>query len=384
MTFRPTLRAAVVAVALLVLVGCKGRTPSYQWQLPAGYPEPMVPADNPMTMAKVELGRWLFYEPRLSITERFSCASCHRQQLAFSDGLARAVGATGEQHPRSAMSLVNSAYSARLTWANPLLSQLEFQALTPLFGERPVEMGMAGKEQDIVRLIRTDERYRTAFPVAFPGDQDPYSVLNTVRAIASFVRSIVSFETPYDRYVCGDETAMTAEQVRGMDLFFSERLECFHCHGGINFSDSSTHASAIVDSVGFHNTGLYNIDGVGAYPADNTGLHDFTGERRDMGRFRAPSLRNVTLTAPYMHDGSIATLDAVLDHYAAGGRALDEGPHRGSDGSKNPYKSEFVTGFELNAEERRAMLAFLDALTDRSVLTAARYSDPHSVKPAQR
>lgn len=363
-------------ISVLSLAGCTDAPESYRWDLPSGYPEPVVPADNPMTEVKVELGRWLFYDRRLSVTEDFACASCHLQDRSFTDGQGRATGATGEQHPRGSMSLLNVAYASRLTWANPLLDKLEIQALTPLFGESPVEMGMSGREQHIVSLLRTEPLYADAFPKAFPDDADPYSILNVVRALASFVRSIVSFDAAYDRYLAGDQSAMSPAALRGMDLFFSERLECFHCHGGINFTDSTTHANAVVETFGFHNTGLYNLNAAGEYPKDNTGLYDFTGERRDMGRFRAPSLRNVALTAPYMHDGSIGTLSEVLDHYAAGGREIGAGPLQG-DGAKSPFKSEFVPGFELSAEERRDVLAFLAALTDESVLSAERFADPH-------
>ena len=369
-------RALFVGIGLFAIAGCEDRGTTYQWDLPDGYPAPVVPADNPMTDLKVELGRWLFYDPRLSVTGDFACASCHRQSLSFTDGKPRAVGATGEMHPRGAMSLLNVAYASRLTWANPLLDKLEVQALTPLFGESPIEMGMSGREQTIIALIEGEPFYADAFRRAFPTDDDPYSILNVVRAVGSFVRSIVSFDAAYDRYIAGDLNAMTPAAVRGMDLFFSERFECFHCHGGINFTDSSTHSNALVETFGFHNTGLYNVNGAGAYPKDNTGLYDFTGERRDMGRFRAPSLRNVTLTAPYMHDGSIDSLEEVLDHYAAGGRQIASGPLQG-DGAKSPFKSEFVPGFDMEEQERRDLLAFLASLTDESVLSEARFSNPH-------
>jgi cytochrome c peroxidase len=353
--------------------------PGYAWQLPDNVPLPVVPADNPMTALKVELGRYLFYDRRLSINGRSACGTCHRQSLAFTDGLAHAIGATGEPHPRSAMSLVNVAYATRLTWANQLLEKLEIQAMTPLFGEKPVEMGMAGRDADIIELLRTDALYRDRFPAAFLHDEDAYSVLNVLRATASFVRSIVSFDSPYDRYLRGDPSAMSATALQGMALFFSERLECFHCHGGYLFSDSSTHADAAVDSVGFHNNGLYNVDGRGAYPPDNTGLNAITGERRDMGRFRAPSLRNIAVTAPYMHDGSIATLDDVIRHYEAGGRTIGSGPWVG-DGSRSPYKSTFIKGFLLTDEERVELLAFLEALTDTTVLQDPRFADPFEMQ----
>jgi cytochrome c peroxidase len=247
--------------------------------------------------------------------------------------------------------------------------------MVPLFGEEPVEMGMSGRDAQIVELIQADDYYRDAFSNAFPGDADPYSLVNVLRALASFVRSIVSFDSAYDRFLLGDSSAMSKSALRGMSLFFSERLECFHCHGGYQFTDSNTHANAVVESVGFHNNGLYNVGGTGAYPTENTGLYAITGERRDMGRFKAPTLRNIAVTAPYMHDGSIATLDEVVSHYAAGGRSISDGNYAG-DGSRNPFKSMFIKGFTLSEEERADLLAFLDSLTDRSVLTDPTLADP--------
>jgi cytochrome c peroxidase len=328
-----------------------------------------------MNLAKVELGRWLFYDTRLSGNQTMSCATCHIQALAFTDGKARSIGSTGVVHPRSSMSLVNAAYASRLTWANPLLDRLEDQALTPLLGDNPIEMGLGGQEKRFADLLRSDTNYSRLVSAAFPRDEDPHSILNGLRAISAFVRTILGYDSRYDRYLRDDTTALSESGERGMELFFSERLECFHCHGGFNFTDSTTHADSRVDRVGFHNTGLYNLDGEGAYPVDNTGLFDMTGERRDMGRFRAPSLRNVAVTAPYMHDGSIPTLEEVIAHYERGGRLLEEGPFAG-DGRLSPFKSEFVTGFELDNQERDDLLAFLESLTDESLLYDQRFSDP--------
>lgn len=368
----------VVAAALLaVLAGwwwLRGED-EYAWQLPGDIPPPQVPADNPMNRAKVELGRWLFYDTRLSGNQTMSCATCHIQGLAFTDGKPRSIGSTGQVHPRSSMSLVNVAYASRLTWANPLLARLEDQAIIPLLGDDPVEMGLGGREERAAKLLRTEAHYSALVRRAFPGDADPHSFLNAVRAIAAFVRTIISYDAPYDRYLAGDIGAMSEAAQRGMELFFSERLECFHCHGGFNFTDSTTHANTTVERVGYHNTGLYNVGASGAYPADNTGLYDMTGERRDMGRFKAPSLRNVAVTAPYMHDGSVATLEAAVDNYRRGGRLIESGPLAG-DGRLNPYKSEFVLGFDLSDAERDDLVAFLEALTDESVLTEERFSDP--------
>ena len=365
--------AAVIAVALALT--WYSTRPEWRWDLPADLPPPQVPADNPMNAPKVELGRWLFYDPRLSGNGTMSCATCHIQSMAFTDGMPRSLGSTGEVHPRSSMSLVNVAYASRLTWANPLLDRLEDQALTPLLGERPVEMGLKNGEQRFAALLRGESHYSELARRAFPSDADPHSLLNGVRAISAFIRTINSFDAPYDRYLAGDAGAMSEAAQRGMELFFSERLECFHCHGGFNFTDSTTHANTDVDRVGYHNTGLYNLDGRGGYPLENTGLFDMTGEVRDMGRFKAPSLRNIAVTAPYMHDGSVATLQDVIAHYERGGRLIEEGAQAG-DGRLSPFKSEFVTGFELTDGEREDLLAFLEALTDQSVLTDPSFADP--------
>ena len=369
-----------LVLAVLVLAGAAAylhwSTPiAWQWDLPPNIPRPVVPKDNPMNVAKVELGRWLFYDTRLSGNKTMSCATCHLQQLAFTDGRPHSIGSTGEVHPRSAMTLVNSAYASRLTWANPQLDRLEDQALTPLFGENPIEMGMSGRETELADLLRSEARYAELAKAAFPEDEDPNSIVNAVRAIAAFVRTINSFNAPYDRYLAGETGAISASAERGMELFFSEKAECFHCHGGFNFTDSSTHANTRVDQVGFHNTGLYNIDDAGAYPAENTGLYDMTGKQADMGRFKAPTLRNIALTAPYMHDGSVVSLDDALAHYERGGRLITEGPHAG-DGKLSPFKSEFVKGIKLTEEERADLIAFLHALTDESVLANPAWSDP--------
>ena len=363
------------ALIILAVVVYSNRPVAFDWQLPDDYPAPQVPYDNPMSVAKVELGRWLFYDTRLSGNNTMSCGSCHLQILAFTDGRASSIGSTGAPHPRSSMSLVNVAYASRLTWANPLLDRLEDQALTPLLGDNPVEMGMAGRDAEIAALLKSDRNYEQLAKTAFPNDENPYSVLNAIRAIAAFVRSIVSFDSAYDRFLAGDPAAISPAAEKGMTLFFSERLECFHCHGGFNFTDSTTHANTDRERVGFHNNGLYNIDQSGAYPEDNTGLFDMTGAVRDMGRFKAPSLRNIALTKPYMHDGSIATLEEVLNHYSRGGRLTKSGETAG-DGRLNPFKSEFIGGFDLNDSERAQLIEFLESLTDKSVLTDERWSDP--------
>ena len=382
----------VGATAALVASACGGLVPidtgttgggssSFDFGLPAGVPKPRIPADNPMTRAKVELGRHLFYDARLSLNETQACASCHLQDRAFTDGLATSVGSTGDHTPRGSMSLVNVAYLTTLTWANPALVALEDQALVPMFGEHPVELGLAGQEETLLERLGADPTYATLFQAAFPATDEPLSLASVVRALASFERALLSFSSPYDRYAYGGEPdALDERAKRGRDLFFSDSLECFHCHGGFNFSDSTAHEGTAIVETMFHNTGLYNLNGSGAYPAANTGLYEHTGVASDMGRFRAPTLRNIALTAPYMHDGSIATLDAVLDHYAAGGRTLASGPNAGV-GSASPLKSEFVNGFTLTQDDRADLLAFLESLTDPTLATRADLSNPWAAAP---
>jgi cytochrome c peroxidase len=348
----------------------------FRWRLPLGFPPPRVPYDNPMSDEKVALGRHLFYERRLSRDGTLACATCHDPARAFTDGRARAVGVTGEVHPRGSMSLANVAYSPVLTWANPLLKRLEQQALVPMFGERPVEMGLAGREKALLATLRADARYGSLFREAFPGEDDPFTLGNLTRALASFQRTLISGTSPYDRFKNGRQPdAISDAAKRGEALFFSDRLECFHCHGGFTFSQTVDHEGKPAPEVEFHNTALYNLDGQGSYPAGGQGLLEVTGRAADMGRFKPPTLRNVAVTAPYMHDGSIATLAEVLDHYAAGGRTIAVGPHAGI-GRSSPLKSPPLKGFTLSGSEKADLLAFLESLTDQAFLDDPRHQDP--------
>ena len=371
------MRSLIVITALLLCLPVATASGDYHWQLPGWVPKPLVSPDNPMSASKVELGRFLFYDKRLSQNAQMACATCHEQRHAFTEKRAVALGVTLEQHPRNTMPLANVAYVPRLTWANPLLDSLEAQALIPLFGQAPVEMGLAGREAAVTRLLLRDPRYERLFRQAFATEAAPHTLANLTKALAAFQRSLLSFDAPYDRYRYGGDTrAITASAKRGEKLFFSDKLACFHCHGGINFSDSVKHQKLALEEVAFHNTGLYNVDGKGAYPQRNRGVMELTQKPEDMGRFRAPSLRNIALTAPYMHDGSVATLSEVLDHYAAGGRAA----LHTHGGNPNPLRGEFVKGFVLSTRERADLLAFLHALTDTSFVTNPAHADPFVFK----
>lgn len=336
----------------------------WAWKLPPGFPVPHVPANNPMHAAKVELGRHLFYDKRMSINGKQSCAGCHRQEFAFTDGRARAEGATGQLHPRSSMSLVNVAYAPVLTWAHPTLDSLEDQALIPMLGEEPIELGLKGREDDFLALATQDLTYRRLFVAAFPGETN-IAMGHVTQALAAFERSIVSMRSPYDRYRWGGEpSAISSAAKRGEILFFSsERAGCFRCHGGWNFSTVRVEGGAAgADEAIFVNTGVSD------YATPNRGLYERTWRQDDVGKFRPPTLRNIALTAPYMHDGSIPTLEAVIDHYAAGGRG------------KHANKTDLLQPFRLSEAERRDLIEFLKSLTDLEAVRDPRWSDPWAAR----
>lgn len=258
-------------VLLLLLAACSTtESPTWEWSLPPGFPAPDVPADNPMTLEKIELGRMLFFDTRLSADGTQSCASCHDPARAFTDGRARPVGITGEVGRHNAMTLVNVAYESSLTWAADVDS-LEEQVLRPILGTSPVEMGVAGHEAEVLARF-TDEEF---------GDEER-SLPGIARAIATYERTLISGNTPFDRFVRGDKLAMSAAAQRGLAVF--ESRGCGNCHSGFTLSS------------GFGDARVFD-NGLGA------------------GKFKAPTLRNITRTAPYFHDGRAATLDDVLGHY---------------------------------------------------------------------
>ncbi|WP_434762503.1 MbnH family di-heme enzyme [Vibrio fortis] len=381
-------RGLLTSLAIVMFAGC-GSESSYtvtpeNTTNPFGFdfqtgslPQPKEPVDNPATEEKFQLGRHLFYDTKLSGNQTMSCESCHQQALAFSDGLAVPTGSTGEVLHRNSQTLTNIGYNASYTWANPILKEIEQQLVIPLFGEFPVEMGINDSNREaILERFRTDVDYLNRFNSAFPDDQDSVTFPNIIKALAVFNRALISKDSDFDK------GTMSSSALRGQDLFNSEKMECFHCHNGFNFSDSTLHSDSVFVSRPFFNTGLYNLDAEGSYPIEDNGLFTVTQNPQDKGKFRPPTLRNIEFTAPYMHDGSIATLSEVLDFYANGGRNITSGEHQG-DGRNNPNKSEFVKGFSLNQQEKQDMLAFLNALSDEVFISNPRYSNPFVQGTAQ-
>ena len=383
--------AALVSITLLSFGGGitsamgSGSTPAdWTWSLPLHFPTPFIPADNPMSEAKFQLGRNLFYDKSLSGNGTTSCSSCHIQSLAFTDGKAVSTGSTGPHTPRSSMPIANSVYYATLTWARPDLTSLELQAQVPMFGTNPIELGITGNEQTVLQRFQNNPQYVTQFAAAFPKEANPITFANISKAIATFERGILSGESKYDQYLKGQAT-LTASELNGHNIFNSEKGECDHCHAGFNFTEQVNYKGIKEVTTLFHNTGLYDVDGKGAYPlahgaggviVGNRGVYDKTHRPADMGAFRAPSLRNVGVTGPYMHDGSIATLAEVVATYAAGGRKIPAGKRNAGDGRLNQFKDSLISRMELSKQDQIDLVAFLQTLTDHNLLTNPRFSNP--------
>lgn len=367
--------ALVLAALPLAAAPSEPAASAYDWQLPKGFPRPPVPLDNPMSQAKVTLGCRLFFDTRLSSTRSYSCASCHQPQLAFTDGRPRAIGASGDPVRRSTMTLTNVAYNPAYTWASTSAVSLEMQMQQPLFNDHPLEMGL---RQADARWLATlsDAGYTAAFQQAFPGDARPLSADNVVKVIAAFERTLISGRSAFDRYVFDDDrSALSAEAQRGMALFYSKRAGCVNCHFGINFSGPIQQDGRAPVKALFANTGVATFPVQHADPLADSGLSEFTHKAADRGKFRVPTLRNVALTAPYMHDGSIATLQGVIDHYVQGGRD----PGNGGGVAIKPVA--------LSAAEQQELIAFLNGLTDAAFIARAgqlaRCSEADSVPTAK-
>jgi len=304
---------------------------AFDWKLPAGVTPPPVPADNPMSDAKVALGRKLFYDADLSIDGTMSCATCHEQRRGFTDGNATHPGVHGDPGRRNIQTLANVGYFRALTWGDPGVKTLEAQALIPIAGTKPVEMGFAGQEAVLTSRLAGQACYRRMFADAFPEASGAVSMATIAKALAAFQRTLVSFDSPYDRRMRGEAVAISPQALRGERLF---KAGCAGCHAGPLFTDA--------DRPRFH-----RID---APFGGDQGLADVTGKAADTGRFRTPSLRNVALSDPYLHDGSARTLEAAIRRHRAAMRLEDH--------------------------EVAELVDFLGTLTDESFVTAPRFSLP--------
>jgi cytochrome c peroxidase len=289
------------------------------------------PIDNPQSLAKIALGRQLFFDKRLSLNEMIACASCHDPQKAFTDQLHKSKGINGQLSERNAPSILNAAF-LKTAMFDAHLASLELQAIVPI--QEPVEMGHNMKL--LIQKLRKIPEYQAAAQSIFNRDFDAYVL---TRSIAAFERSLLSMNAPFDRYLAGEKKALTADQKAGWKIF-SEKLYCTQCHPAPYFT---TYVAA--------NNGLYaSYEG-----KSDQGRFRIHHDSTDIGKFKIPSLRNIPLTYPYMHDGSFQSLEQVLAHYQKGA-------------AKNPLQDARITSFTLSPTEKKQLLAFFDALIDTSYL----------------
>jgi cytochrome c peroxidase len=303
-------------------------------QFAAGSVTEVAPADNALTEGRARLGKRLFFDKTLSRTGEISCATCHPPEHAFSDPQAVSTGVDQRQGTRNAPALINLAWGTSFFWDGRVRT-LEEQAGKPI--ENPVEMDLA--LPDAAARVAADPGYAGLFEDAYG---EPATEESLRKAIASFVRTLVSGDSPYDRHLRGDDTTFGEAERRGEELFLSEKGGCFHCH-----------PSGRLTNEGFFNNGTY-VDG------GDPGRQMLTGRTGDLGKFKVPGLRNVGATAPYMHDGSVATLQEVIAQYERGGRG-------------SAWTDPQVRILTLSASERSDLLAFLLSMTDAGFLADPRF-----------
>jgi cytochrome c peroxidase len=360
------LTGAVLAGAAwwLLLRSAPDPTPILNFSVPFVYGHFRVPEDNPLTEEGVRLGRMLFYDPRLSGNNTVSCSTCHLQHLAFTDGKVGAVGVSGKPLAFNSMTLANLLWGPQHFFWNGRTDSLEQQALIPI--QNPDEMN-----QDLDELMEELSRDDT-YPALFRRAYGRVSPENIAKAIASFERTLVSTDSRYDRFLRG-EIKLDRNEERGRKLFMAHPDvkvslrggNCIDCHSQFLTSGFK----ALYD--GFSNNGL---DGEANM---QPGLQEVTREASDRGKFKVPTLRNIALTAPYMHDGRFASLEQVLDHY-------NEGIHVSSTLSPLILEADNRPAFDvptaaslhLSEEEKRAVIAFLHALTDEHFISEEQFSNP--------
>jgi len=354
-------------LAAMATAGCSKRrptpTPLTDFSAPFVFGRFNVPADNPLTRESIELGRRLFYDPRLSANGKVSCSTCHIQRLAFTDGRTTGVGVSGKPLAFNSMSLANLMWGPQRFFWNGRVASLEEQVLTPL--QHADEMA-----QDLGRLVKqlaADARYRELFEEAY-GEISSAAI---TRALASFERTLISCNSRYDQFLRGEITLEPQEEL-GRKLFMAHPdvkvtlrgANCIDCHSQFLTSGSSARYD------GFSNNGL--DDEAHLQP----GLQALTGNPAHRGLFKVPSLRNIALTAPYMHDGRFKTLAEVLDHYDSGIKKSSTLSAVVVEADNKAAAAGAQISLHLTSEEKAAIIAFLHTLTDRDFVTADRFSDP--------
>lgn len=324
--------------------------------------------DTRLTATQI-LGRYLFNDNRLSKTGNRSCALCHAPDLGWTNRFAKVPDINGNPTTLNTPSLLNSVMLTTFMQRQPHLTTLEETIKLPLFSLHPPEMGMTNALL-LTRLQQVKTLYEPLFRASF-GDSR-ITTTKVLIALSQYVATITDTNTAYHAFINGDKTALNAQQQQGLALFTSQRLSCSQCHNGPLLNQPQTNDEP------YFNTGLYGIKnkaGIYNYPSQEMGLRHFTQQPFDDGKFRIPSLINVTNTGPWGHDGSFHHLEAVIDSYAAGGRVITIGPNTG-DGRLHPNKDPRLQGFTLTTAEKKALLAFFSSLNTRDMSNDPKHQNP--------
>ena len=310
-------------------------TTPYDIITPYGFPDMIIPEDNPMTFEGVELGRKLFNDPILSANNTLACINCHMPESSFSDPNQFSTGIDGFLGNRNSSALINLGWSSSFNWDGSVKS-LEEQAFEPVTNS----LEMHNSWNNVENTLNQDEEYLLLFKQAY--NIDYIDSTHVVMAIAQFERTLISNNSKFDKYSRGEEV-FTKSELNGFAIFNSEKGDCFHCHGTSLFTDNL-----------FHNNGL-DVE-----PFLDLGLGKITENTSDNGKFKTPTLRNVEVSAPYMHDGRFATLEKVIEHYDSGG-------HFSS--TVDPLMKKLGVGLNLTNQEKSDLIAFLKTLTDYDFIT---------------
>lgn len=300
-------------------------------------------------------GHYLFFDKRLSYNNTKSCTSCHEPTMAFTDGYHRSLGANGDVHKRNAPTLLNISANHFFTFADSSVHSIYDQVALPLFNTRFTELGAGADKDGILNKLRVDSLYRVLFRQSGAQVFD-WDFIR--KALESYCMGLNSYGAKYDAVQKG-KAAFTEDEQKGKELFFSETLRCGHCHSGDNFNLPKQGTGMYI------NNGFFEPDSshVNRKFSQDMGLNEITHDVKDIGKYKIPTLRNIALTAPYMHDGSVNTLDSVIAFYAKGG-------------NHHPAQDTLIRGFVITSVQQQQLLSFLKTLTDTSYLGNGYFRDP--------
>lgn len=348
----------LLSLVLIIISSCKKEevmvtddTPyAVRLEVPANFPKYIDDLDNPLTTEGIELGRLLFYDTRLSGNNKLSCSSCHKQNFAFSDAVAlNNIGVSGQTLNRHSPALINLAWASNGLFWDGGVTNLESQAFAPLTSADEMHQNLTELEYELKQVPAYVKKFKLVF-------NDEIKSANVVKALSQFQRTLISGNSRYDKYIRKEEGATLSNlELNGLNLINSK---CKSCHVGELFTDN-----------GYHNNGLdaiFNDDHEGIYQ----GRYRITHNPLDMGKFKTPTLRNVMLTAPYMHDGRLKTIDDVLEHYNAGLKSAETI-------DRLLFQNNNKLGIPISSNEKEAIKAFLHALTDNDFISNKKFSNPN-------